>query len=474
MSKNELKLHPQASDCMNVLLDGDSHTTAQKWCIFSFPRAQCLKAQMNAYRKRLQLNDQPVQRPIVRATRNLTPKPKRTRTVSQTAITRRMSGANTSLPSVLSSLCRHQAQMKRAGRIIRMARQRSDTKDKSHETCSTRETANDNGGTGSSPKTTCTVGDKTDSKMTSRKPPLPWQQPTQLAPFPCLRALLAMPSAIRVAIVDDNKNALERTRHPGPYNIKACLAAQCHRPSMRGLCTGKSFFGTQFLSTRKIRQGALEQQPFDVLIFPGGSCKKQMKLLGQRGARQIEAFVSRGGGLVGICAGAYTFSSRGLSLVPVRSGKPFHRGHGYTAVRFTPKGRRLLWDEGLDWREEPEEVKPNTVSIRYHNGPAMLPLPVFQQRITRSNSFVPLAYYETEIENGCVGLSEPIEDRLSDSAAITYSQYGEGSIIAIGPHPESTHHGNQLSKLPGKPRMQRILQRAVLVASGRWRGEACE
>ena len=27
---------------------------------------------------------------------------------------------------------------------------------------------------------------------------------------------------------------------------------------------------------------------------------------------------------------------------------------------------------------------------------------------------------------------------------------------------------------PGKPRMQRILQRAVLVASGRWRGEACE
>ena len=73
-----------------------------------------------------------------------------------------------------------------------------------------------------------------------------------------------------------------------------------------------------------------------------------MKLLGQRGARQIEMFVSRGGacahpqgvgynvsvttvsslhlghlpmcagGLVGVCAGAYTFSSRGLTLVPVR------------------------------------------------------------------------------------------------------------------------------------------------------------
>lgn len=46
------------------------------------------------------------------------------------------------------------------------------------------------------------------------------------------------------------------------------------------------------------------------------------------------------------------------------------------------------------------------------------------------------------------------------------STYGKGILVAIGPHPESTHRHLKLSKAVGEKPFRRLVQRAVLVAAG--------
>ncbi|MDB4555590.1 ATP-binding protein, partial [bacterium] len=48
---------------------------------------------------------------------------------------------------------------------------------------------------------------------------------------------------------------------------------------------------------------------FDVLIFPGGSGSAQGKAIGAKGREVIRDYVQSGGGVIGICAGAYLCSS---------------------------------------------------------------------------------------------------------------------------------------------------------------------
>src|SRR4051812_34460745 len=57
------------------------------------------------------------------------------------------------------------------------------------------------------------------------------------------------------------------------------------------------------VTAEQIRSGALDQ--VDVLIHPGGSGGKQGNNLAEAGRERVRAFVRRGGGYVGICAGAY-------------------------------------------------------------------------------------------------------------------------------------------------------------------------
>lgn len=49
--------------------------------------------------------------------------------------------------------------------------------------------------------------------------------------------------------------------------------------------------------------------PTDVLLFPGGSGSKQGKALGEAGRSHVRQFTREGGGVIGICAGAYLCSS---------------------------------------------------------------------------------------------------------------------------------------------------------------------
>ena len=70
----------------------------------------------------------------------------------------------------------------------------------------------------------------------------------------------------------------------------------------------------RLITTSDIADGVLDS--LDAIVIPGGSGSRQYLNLGAQNLARIQDFVARGGGAVGICAGAYFFSERpdGASL----------------------------------------------------------------------------------------------------------------------------------------------------------------
>lgn len=166
-------------------------------------------------------------------------------------------------------------------------------------------------------------------------------------------------------------------------------------------------------------------------------------------------------------------------------------------VHWSRLGRRLLWDEGRSRNSEVEEAKDGSVLMRYHNGPLLFaPLKAAQRYPDKTES------YDT---NGCkngadntdsVGYGgaaaaarlpqlrslgkmrqatrSPAGDAISGAsttpcafcgaAAVCMAEVARGRVVLISPHPESTQHQG-LGHSPGKLRLRRVLQRAVLLAA---------
>ena len=106
-------------------------------------------------------------------------------------------------------------------------------------------------------------------------------------------------AAIRVAVYDENVSIRDKVLHPGPYNIVACLSRNCW-DSCSTACSRKVHAVTQvtLISPRQIREGRLSRDQFDVVVFPGGSAKRQSKNLQSDGLRAVRSFVEGGGGYV--------------------------------------------------------------------------------------------------------------------------------------------------------------------------------
>lgn len=94
-------------------------------------------------------------------------------------------------------------------------------------------------------------------------------------------------------------------------------------------------------------------------MVPGGFSVEQSKSLGVSGRRAICHFVNRGGGYIGICAGAFLATSHhdpfpgwqankmGLGIVRAGTTNPSQAVGGQVNVGVTLnlRGRMLLWDE---------------------------------------------------------------------------------------------------------------------------------
>ena len=185
-----------------------------------------------------------------------------------------------------------------------------------------------------------------------------------------------------------------------------------------------------------ISDGVLGQ--FDMVIFPGGSGSKQAAALEEEGREVVKQFVEAGGGYMGICAGAFLAASNyswslGISnhktfceTVDVpgigRKSMWFRGGSAPVTMELTDEGRKILGDfEGV-------------FEVRYQNGPIMSPM----GREGLGN-FRPLSHFRSEGSK-----YKPQEGTMVNTPAVIVGEYGNGRVLCISPHPESTDALNRL------------------------------
>ena len=192
--------------------------------------------------------------------------------------------------------------------------------------------------------------------------------------------------------------------------------------------------------SKEIAAGILDQ--VDVLVFPGGGGSTEYLNLGGTNAEIVKEFVRKGGGVVGICAGAYLLSDTpDYACLRLSSAEAYdiehdHRGRGISKVTLTDEGKKLF----------PEAADQDTLFIMYYEGPVIRPIPALDR-----TPYETLAVMESD-----VAVEEGVPSGMTNGKPFLYTNtYGEGKVVAVIGHPEAT------------PGMQWMLPRLVHHASGR-------
>ena len=167
-----------------------------------------------------------------------------------------------------------------------------------------------------------------------------------------------------------------------------------------------------------IAAGVLKE--YDVVVFTGGSGSKQAAALGDAGRQQVRDFVEKGGGYVGVCAGAYLACSGfswGLGVLDAKTvSSKWMRGKGQVQIEVLPAGEQVIG------------MPPKQVEIRYANGPIIQPA-----GRPEVPDYETLAFFRSELaENGTpAGV-------MVNSPAWARGTFGQGQVLVSSPHPEQT------------------------------------
>lgn len=182
----------------------------------------------------------------------------------------------------------------------------------------------------------------------------------------------------------------------------------------------------------EMRIDVLEQ--FDVVVFPGGSGSKQAGAIGKNGRHAVREFVKNGGGVLGVCAGAYLCSAQyewsldlidssvftGSAEIPGKGRKQlWYRGpRTGIDIELTSEGKRLYAEKGIASR----------FVVQYANGPIISP-----KELGDLEDYKVLAWFRSE-----TGLWQPQEGTMINTPAIASGSFGKGRVISMSPHPELT------------------------------------
>lgn len=178
--------------------------------------------------------------------------------------------------------------------------------------------------------------------------------------------------------------------------------------------------GARVTTVKAAEMGTRDLSEFDVVIFSGGSGSAQSKAIGDAGRKNVREFVERGGGYLGICAGAYLACAGfdwGLGILNAKTvSNKWMRGGGMVRAELTDTGRTLF---GL---------VEGTFTIRYNNGPIIQPLgradlPPYQVA----------ALFRTELAKN----NTPVGVMVNSPAAV-FAPFGKGRVLTISPHSEDT------------------------------------
>lgn len=161
----------------------------------------------------------------------------------------------------------------------------------------------------------------------------------------------------------------------------------------------------------------------DVLVHPGGSGSGQAKALGLAGREAVVKFVRKGGGYLGICAGAYLATndySWSLHLIDAKVVDRRHwaRGKGKVNLKLSPDGSAMFNRDSSE------------LEILYGQGPLLARREWDDKAVPDYQS---LAIYDSEIaENGAP------RGIMKGTSAIVRAAFFEGRVFCFSPHPELT------------------------------------
>ncbi len=244
-------------------------------------------------------------------------------------------------------------------------------------------------------------------------------------PMKAPRSIVLLLSVL--ALVLDFSASAEETANAKPAALRVALYTDTgtgdSREKVAGALGEDGDVKLVRMTAADIQAGGLEAEKIDVLIHPGGSGSKQGKALGEKGRRAVRDFVSRGGGYVGFCAGAYLATNDydwSLDLIDAKVVDRRHwaRGKGDVEVELSPAGRSLL---GTDSEK---------VVIYYAQGP-LLGRPEWDDPETPD--YESLGIYRTEMaKNGAP------QGVMARTTAIARAEFGKGRVFCFSPHPELT------------------------------------
>ncbi len=183
-------------------------------------------------------------------------------------------------------------------------------------------------------------------------------------------------------------------------------------------------FNVTRITGKEIREGKLAG--IDVVVFPGGSASQESKYLEAKGREEIRKFIAKGGGYLGVCAGAYLATNTKDIYLHILDAKVIDRlhwarGHGDVEIQFSPAGSDFF------------DYDNDKLTICYYQGP-LLGRPEWED--PKLPSYESLAIFATEIatkNNAPKGI-------MVGTSAIVRSTYGKGRVVCFSPHPEKTEN----------------------------------
>ena len=222
-------------------------------------------------------------------------------------------------------------------------------------------------------------------------------------------------------------------------------------------CMDNASANVEFISNAQIEAGCLqdngmpEGKSCSVVYIPGGSVFSQESSLSDMSVVNLVAFVTHGGGVVGVCAGALLLGAEGYDgcrsqRCMLGATTTYMPGKGVAELRLTETYGRAVFGKHLD-------DATVLLSMPYSHGacftpnhykrneladialPACFPLAAFVSIRPEAHldDALPQKDGDTEAVTGTSALPLPFRH----SFPIVMSLIGKGRIIAIGPHPES-------------------------------------
>lgn len=187
-------------------------------------------------------------------------------------------------------------------------------------------------------------------------------------------------------------------------------------------CTLDRDMRVRYITTSDIAAGVLDS--IDVIVVPGGGGTRQYQNLGLENLQRIKEFIARGGGAVGICAGAYLFSNTPeYSCMAINGAQAIdiehdNRGHGVVGFSLTEEGKKVFG----------EYADQDTLFCMYYEGPVFVPA------ADDSIKYVEFATMLSDVhEEG----GAPANMTNNKPFAIG-NRYGKGKVFSVIAHPEST------------------------------------